>query len=496
MYYHCPLLVYDPESDLLSGKFNRNKPIMSRQRPEKAPVTFQDVAACFSEEEWKLLHEWQKELYRNVMKEIHQALISLGPVIAASVFSLKAKEKEDICRMDHHESVRRYDTNQSSSDSMVNSDVLFKMTWEENQYLIDHQDTERSQNNDGLRTGFSAFNSDVLRMEQDLEASFMDHSYKKGGESTTDAQARDMAINPKASMRIKGGGDNYSMERQQSDRRENINSSTGFPSLNTESVAGFMGPVSATRKECPTVLSPGYTVTAPVASFNTKEEREPYHLDHQASRRRGSFNNATGEPVVTSMFSNSLKADEEPHFHEETEPEGRNAALVTLDPDTASRWLILSENGRRMRYTERAQTLPDNPKRFTASACVLGREGFSSGRHYWEVQLLQKAGGWRVGAARESVHRKGWVTPSPEEGVWAVEGRCDGQYQVLTSPRSPLSLCESPRKLGVYLDYEGGQLSMINADTMEHLYTFTGVSFSERVFPFFSIWGGADLRLV
>ncbi|XP_030053479.1 zinc finger protein 300 isoform X1 [Microcaecilia unicolor] len=44
----------------------------------KTSVTFKDVAAYFSEEEWAALEEWQKELYRSVMKEIHAALLSLG----------------------------------------------------------------------------------------------------------------------------------------------------------------------------------------------------------------------------------------------------------------------------------------------------------------------------------------------------------------------------------------------------------------------------------
>ncbi|XP_069073809.1 uncharacterized protein [Pleurodeles waltl] len=458
-----------------------------RRDAPQTPVTFQDVAACFSQDEWKLLHEWQKDLYRNVMKEIHKAVISLGPVIAASVFSLRAKENDNMYQVNQQDSARRYDTNQSLSDTLLDSDVLFKMTWEENQYSVNTED--RRENNDCLRT-------DALKMEQDLEANLMEHSYVKGGDCSTNAHTRNTTKKSKTSTRIKGAGDNYSINRQYSVRRGNICSSTGLPPLNTELVAAFMDPISTNDKECSPGLSSGYSLITPPASFNIKEDGNTYSMDQQRSERRESFVSVTGEPGVTSVFAHNRKQEEETDFQEECELEPRNAMVVTLDPDTASRWLILSEDGRRMRYTERAQTLPDNPKRFTASACVLGREGFSSGRHYWEVQLLQKGGGWRFGAARESVHRKGWVTPSPQEGIWAVEGRCDGQYQALTSPRSPLSLCESPRKLGIYLDYEGGQLSILNADTMEHLYTFTGVCFSERVFPFFSIWGGADLRLV
>uniref|UniRef100_A0A8C5MI91 KRAB domain-containing protein n=1 Tax=Leptobrachium leishanense TaxID=445787 RepID=A0A8C5MI91_9ANUR len=44
----------------------------------QSSVTFHDVAACFSVEEWGSLEEWQKELYRNVMREIHTALRALG----------------------------------------------------------------------------------------------------------------------------------------------------------------------------------------------------------------------------------------------------------------------------------------------------------------------------------------------------------------------------------------------------------------------------------
>ncbi|XP_078540643.1 uncharacterized protein LOC144826116 [Lissotriton helveticus] len=72
---------------------------VSREGPE-ALLEFRDVAACFSEEEWKLLHRWQKELYRNVMKEIHQAFSSLGPLIASSVFSLRPEEAEELCSED------------------------------------------------------------------------------------------------------------------------------------------------------------------------------------------------------------------------------------------------------------------------------------------------------------------------------------------------------------------------------------------------------------
>ncbi|XP_078496876.1 butyrophilin subfamily 2 member A1-like [Lissotriton helveticus] len=169
--------------------------------------------------------------------------------------------------------------------------------------------------------------------------------------------------------------------------------------------------------------------------------------------------------------------------------------MVTLDPDTAHPKLYLSEEGRRVRDTGIAQHLPDTPKRFTNyCSCVLGSEGFTSGRHYWEVQLLQEGTGRNVGVAAESVNRTGDFTWSPEGGIWAVEG-FRGQYKALSSPETPLSPREKPLKLGVYLDYEGGRLSLYNADSMELLYSFPQAPFTQRLFPFFCLWG-AELRLV
>ncbi|XP_069098830.1 zinc finger protein 1 homolog isoform X2 [Pleurodeles waltl] len=117
---------------------------MSRQESDETQVAFHDLSACFSQAEWRLLQEWQKELYRNVMKEIHQALISLGPLIATTVYTLKAKEADDMCFTLNQDMEKRHRTSVSPSRKCIrdntNLDELFTINQEEQLYLDNFHD--------------------------------------------------------------------------------------------------------------------------------------------------------------------------------------------------------------------------------------------------------------------------------------------------------------------------------------------------------------------
>ncbi|NWS06654.1 TRI39 ligase, partial [Motacilla alba] len=158
---------------------------------------------------------------------------------------------------------------------------------------------------------------------------------------------------------------------------------------------------------------------------------------------------------------------------------------VILDPETAHPDLTVSEDRKSVRRGSKKLLLSlfDNPKRFGTTPVVLGSPGFFSGRHYWEVQVGDKPE-WGLGLCREAAGRKGSVLFSPNNGYWVLRLQNGGTYEALTVPVSPLTLSVRPRRVGIFLDYEAGEISFYNVSDRSHIYTFTD-KFSGNLRPLF-----------
>ncbi|XP_060706728.1 E3 ubiquitin-protein ligase TRIM39-like isoform X2 [Hemiscyllium ocellatum] len=160
-------------------------------------------------------------------------------------------------------------------------------------------------------------------------------------------------------------------------------------------------------------------------------------------------------------------------------------AAVTFDPDTANPGLVLSKDHTMVKRRSRFKQLPESAKRFSFHAAVLGGVGFAWGRHYWELDVDGMAG-WIVGVASEMASRHDDVPLTPANGFWTVR-LWNGKVHAAEGARdSAGSLCCSegrPDRLGIYLDYDEGQLSFYSASDMSHLYTFFH-RFQEKLYPF------------
>ncbi|KAM9410321.1 tripartite motif-containing protein 16-like [Pholidichthys leucotaenia] len=131
---------------------------------------------------------------------------------------------------------------------------------------------------------------------------------------------------------------------------------------------------------------------------------------------------------------------------------------ITLDPNTANGYLVLSEGNRKVTGMTQQQSYPEHPDRFTWWEQVLSRESLS-GRCYWEVE-------WRgervtVAVAYKDMKKEG----RGEECLFGCNDKswalycCQDRFMFYHNHiKTPVSGPGSSR-VGVYLDHKAGILS-------------------------------------
>ncbi|XP_075910968.1 uncharacterized protein LOC142906629 [Petromyzon marinus] len=156
----------------------------------------------------------------------------------------------------------------------------------------------------------------------------------------------------------------------------------------------------------------------------------------------------------------------------------------TLNPNTAHRNLQISADFKTVRTSTHTQPYPDNLDRFNHYRVVICFEKFSSGRHYWEVDV-RGSEKFNIGVTYGSIPRKGEHKACKigfNEVSWSLKKRGNAYKAVHNETETKLSVRDAPKRVGVHVDWEAGVLSFYSADSMSLLHRFQG-KFDRELYP-------------
>ncbi|XP_028332365.1 E3 ubiquitin-protein ligase TRIM21-like [Gouania willdenowi] len=157
---------------------------------------------------------------------------------------------------------------------------------------------------------------------------------------------------------------------------------------------------------------------------------------------------------------------------------------VVLDPDTAHPLLVLSNDGKQVRFNA-GQRLNQNlsGNMFTHHLAVLGRRGFISQKFYFEVYVGRKTE-WCLGVATASIQRRGVLARSPRSGLWAI-WFLEDRFENYSCPNVPVHLGKVER-VGVFVDYDAGQIDFFDVTADVTICSFPDCCFEEELYPYFN----------
>ncbi|XP_051719327.1 tripartite motif-containing protein 16-like [Ctenopharyngodon idella] len=168
---------------------------------------------------------------------------------------------------------------------------------------------------------------------------------------------------------------------------------------------------------------------------------------------------------------------------------------LQLDPNTAHKEIKLSEENRKMSYSDKAQKYPDHPELFDEFHYILCREGLYY-RCYWEVECSGDI--WAVAVCYKGIGRKGssnYCRLGGNQKSWRLSRYQQNVYFIHNNNEVRIpAVCSS--RIGVYLDHRAGTLSFYSvSDTMTLLHRVQ-TTFTEPLYPAFLNGQGSSVRII
>ncbi|XP_011793933.1 PREDICTED: putative tripartite motif-containing protein 64B [Colobus angolensis palliatus] len=157
-----------------------------------------------------------------------------------------------------------------------------------------------------------------------------------------------------------------------------------------------------------------------------------------------------------------------------------NALNTEMTPCSIS----LSEDVRRVIFGDDHHSAPMDPQGVESFA-VWGAQAFTSGRHYWEVDVTHSST-WILGVCRDSRTAHTSIVIDSDETFLLIASKRSNHYSLSTNSPPLIQYVQRPLgRVGVFLDYDNGSVSFFDVSKGSLIYGFPLASFSSPLRPFF-----------
>ncbi|XP_045338379.1 tripartite motif-containing protein 64-like [Leopardus geoffroyi] len=154
-----------------------------------------------------------------------------------------------------------------------------------------------------------------------------------------------------------------------------------------------------------------------------------------------------------------------------------------LSQEATGRYMCVSEDAGSVMFGVTHPGVSREPESL-ASFAAWGPQVFTSGKHYWEVDVTCSPN-WILGVCKDSLMSDTDIISDPEAAFLLFSLKINNRYSLSTNSPPLIQYVESPLgQIGVFLDYDNGTVSFYDVCKSSLIYSFLPSSFSFPLKPF------------
>ncbi|XP_077088851.1 uncharacterized protein LOC143740738 [Siphateles boraxobius] len=210
------------------------------------------------------------------------------------------------------------------------------------------------------------------------------------------------------------------------------------------------------------------------------KDKEVTKLQKELKQEKDQFNSVVSEngKLRQQLDETKQKVDEL-----ERKKELPKEEWPRFDANTAHRRLILSHDEKEASTSLLAQPVPNTPERYDTAIAALAKDGYNSGKHYWEIGVFGR-NCYVVGAAKSSAQRKGILTYGPSAGYWVILKKRDGTLVAIVDKQVQMNIRGTTSVIGIQVDFKNKEVTFYDAEKKYKIFSFTGNELQGNIYPY------------